>query len=114
MLCRTSSTRRSTIGISAVTAAGLDVAGAFHTQAGDGAPEGVGTICLLGALGDRMWEVFSGSSEAADGRHDPLDRWSRRVIGTLAADLGADALYPFGGPPYQPFQRWAAPLWPSA
>jgi hypothetical protein len=30
------------------------------------------------------------------------------VIGTLAADLGADALYPFGGPPYQPFQRWAA------
>lgn len=92
----------------AAAAAGLGVVGAFHPQAGDGAPEGVGTICLLGALGGRMWEVFSGSPEASDGRPDPLDRWSRRVIGNLAADLGAVALYPFGGPPYQPFQRWAA------
>lgn len=92
----------------AAAAAGLGVAGAFHTQAGDGAPEGIGTICLLGARRGRMWEVFSGSPEASDGRPDPLDRWSRRVIGDLAADLGAVALFPFGGPPYQPFQRWAA------
>ncbi len=89
-------------------AAGLRVVGAFHSRAGDGAPEGIGTICLLGALGGRMWQVFSASKEASDGRPDPLDRWSRRVIGDLAADLGAVALYPFGGPPDQPFQRWAA------
>ena len=94
--------------VARAAAVGLGVVGAFHPQAGDGAPEGVGTICLLGALGDRMWEVFSGSPEASDGRPDPLDRWSRRVIGNLAADLGAVAPYPFGGPPYQPFQRWAA------
>ena len=87
---------------------GLAVAGAFHTQAGDGAPEGVGTICLLGADGDRMWGIFRHSPEAADGRPDPLDRWSRRVIEGLAATLNAVALFPFGGPPYQPFQRWAA------
>jgi hypothetical protein len=87
---------------------GLTVVGAFHPQAGDREPEGVGTIFLLGALGDRMWEVFSGSPEASDARPDPLDRWSRRVIGNLAANLDAVALYPFGGPPYQPFQRWAA------
>ena len=89
-------------------AMGLSVVGAFHPRAGDGAPEGVGTICLLGACRDRMWQVFSGGKEASDGRPDPLDRWSRRVIGGLAAELGAVALYPFGGPPYQPFQRWAA------
>jgi epoxyqueuosine reductase QueG len=29
------------------------------------------------------------------------------VIGALAAALGARALYPFGGPPHWPFQRWA-------
>jgi hypothetical protein len=92
----------------AAAATGLDVTGAFHPQAGDGAPEGVATICLLGANRDRMWQVFSASPEAADGSPDPLDRWSRRVIGSLAADHGAVALYPFGGPPYLPFQRWAA------
>jgi epoxyqueuosine reductase len=92
----------------AVAAEGLAVVGAFHAQSGDGAPEGVRTICLLGARRGQMWEVFSGSPEAADGQPDPLDRWSRRVIERLAAELGAVALFPFGGPPYQPFQAWAA------
>ncbi|MFQ5567181.1 MAG: ferredoxin [Paracoccaceae bacterium] len=92
----------------AAAALGLAVTGAFHPRAGDGAPEGIGTILLLGARRDAMWRAFSASHEAADGRPDPLDRWSRRVIGYLAADLGAVALYPFGGPPYRPFQRWAA------
>ena len=40
-------------------------------------------------------------------RPDPVDRWSRRVIGRLACDLGAKALFPFGGPPYHPFYQWA-------
>lgn len=86
---------------------GLAVVGGFHARAGDGAPEGVGTICLLGARGRDMWDVFSGSAESKDGQPDPLDRWSRRVIGRLATELDAVALFPFGGPPYQPFQRWA-------
>jgi hypothetical protein len=89
-------------------AVGLAVVGAFRPQAGDGAPEGVTAICLLGAGNGLMWQVFSASPEASDSRPDPLDRWSRRVIGSLATDLGAVALYPFGGPPYLPFQRWAA------
>ncbi len=38
----------------AAAAAGLGIAGAFHPLAGDGAPEGIGTICLLGARGGRM------------------------------------------------------------
>ena len=92
----------------AAAAEGLAVVGAFLTQGGDGAPEGVEAICLLGADGDRMWGIFSLSPEAADGHPDPLDRWSRRVIEGLAVRLHAVALFPFGGPPYQPFQRWAA------
>ncbi len=85
---------------------GLGIAGAFHAEEGDGAPEGVGTVVLLG-FAPGGWDVFSGSAEAADGGADPLDRWSARVVGALAERLGAAALFPFGGPPYSPFLRWA-------
>jgi hypothetical protein len=91
----------------AADAVGLAIVGAFHALPGDGAPEGVGTICLLGGRGNRMWRFFSPGPEAMDGQPDPLDRWSRRVIGHLAETLDAVALFPFGGPPYLPFQRWA-------
>jgi hypothetical protein len=47
------------------------------------------------------------ATEFRDGRPDPIDRWSRRVIGHMACDLGAKALFPFGGPPWHPFIAWA-------
>lgn len=50
---------------------------------------------------------MTASAEFGDGRRDPLDRWSRRVIDALAAAMGGRALYPFGGPPFHPFLRWA-------
>ena len=53
------------------------------------------------------WDAFAASPEASDGCADPLDRWSRRVIEALARELGATALFPFGGPPWLPFQQWA-------
>jgi len=66
-----------------------------------------GTIVLLGFIGSEGWPAFAGSTEAQDGQPNPLDRWSHRVIDALAADLGGSALYPFAGPPWLPFQRWA-------
>ncbi|MGF1446641.1 MAG: ferredoxin [Pikeienuella sp.] len=87
---------------------GLGIVGAFHPGAEDGAPEGCRTLALIGANGPRMWDVFAASPEATDGEADPLDRWSTRVIGAIAAAEGAEALFPFGGPPHQPFLRWAA------
>jgi epoxyqueuosine reductase len=92
----------------AVAVWGLSVVGVFHPRSGDKMPGGVWTLCLLGADHARMWCVFEASPEATDGLADPLDRWSRRVIEAVAGDLGAIAIFPFGGPPYQPFQRWAA------
>lgn len=85
---------------------GLAVTGAFHPGSEDGAPQGTGTLILLGYGGPEMWRVFSASPEKADGARHPLDRWSARVIEAMAAELGAEALFPFGGPPYQPFIRW--------
>ncbi|MEC7537377.1 MAG: ferredoxin, partial [Pseudomonadota bacterium] len=36
-----------------------------------------------------------------------LDQWSKCAIDAVADNLGATALYPFGGTPFLPFLRWA-------
>jgi len=102
----------------AIEAAGLAPRGAFALDAAEaaGALAGVRTIVLVGVVGGRGWDAFAASPEARDGLDDPLDRFSRRAIGGLAAALGAVALYPFGDPPHWPFQRWALraePVHPS-
>jgi len=93
---------------SAVRSTGLGLVGAFHPGPEDMAPEGIGTLLLLGPADGAMWTEFQASPERSDGDPHPLDRWSRRVIDGLASRLGAEAFYPFGGPPWHPFQRWAA------
>ncbi len=55
----------------------------------------------------QWWDVFCDSPEASDGAPDPVDRWSKRVLGALAADAGARAVFPSDGPPYAPFIAWA-------
>jgi hypothetical protein len=91
----------------AAGADGLAVLGAFHPQPADAAPDGCGTLALLGPDEPRFWALFAASPERGDGGRDPLDRWSTRVIGALAGRLGARAVFPFGGPPYPPFIAWA-------
>ncbi len=74
------------------------------------------SLLLLGMVGAEQWLGFATSPEALDGLPHPLDRWSRRVVGALAEQLGVVAIYPFEGPPYWPFQAWARraePLSPS-
>ena len=78
----------------------------------DGRP--AGTLVLVGRVGRQGWSTFTTAPEYRDRLPDPLDRWSRRVIETLAADLGAAAHFPFGGPPFRPFQRWAMRAEPVA
>ncbi len=91
----------------AAAAEGLHLLGGFHPEPGDGAPEGCGTLLLLGPDGAAFWARVTGSTEFGDGRADPLNRWSERVIGGLATRFGAGALFPFGGPPWLPFLAWA-------
>jgi ferredoxin len=94
-----------------VQARGLMVRGGFHPDASDGVPplpdgRPAKTLVMLGGVGTSFWQAFQASPEAAQ-QNDPLDAWTRRVTDELASDLGAVALFPFGGPPYLPFQRWA-------
>jgi len=95
-----------------VAAHGLHLRGGFHPTAEDGVPAQVdgrapATLLLIGNIGSSLWPAFSGSVEADDGAPDPLNRWTRRVIGGIARDVRAVPLFPFGGSPYLPFQRWA-------
>jgi hypothetical protein len=104
----------------AVREVGLLARGGFHPVPGDGVPpmpggRAVETLVLVGNAGDAMWRAFQRSDRAQHPRH-PLNRWSERVIGSLALRLGGHALFPFSGPPFLPFQRWAQraePVWPS-
>ena len=93
----------------AIRRAGLVPRGALRLEESErtGALAGVQTIVLVGMAGREGWDAFSASPEASDGLADPLDRWSRRVIEALAGKLSGRALFPFGGPPYLPFQQWA-------
>ncbi len=90
----------------AADAAGLLVMGALHPDAVQARGLAHGTLILLGA-GDAFWPALRAASEARDGLPDPIDRWSKRVVGDLADRFGATARYPFGGPPYEPFIDWA-------
>jgi hypothetical protein len=90
----------------AVHAAGLEIVGGFHPGPEDTVPDGVETLLLLGPREPGFWEAVSASPEFRDCAHDPLDRWSERVIGRLAHDLGALPFFPFGEP-RRPFIRWA-------
>lgn len=84
----------------------LEVLGGFAVAEGEeGFPAGTRTLLLLGPLEPGFWPHLQAQPEWAE--PDPVDRWSRRVIGRIACDLGAKALFPFGGAPYHPFYQWA-------
>lgn len=85
----------------------LGLFGALRLTPEDGLAPGLETLVLLGPEEPGFWAHLKESPEWQDGRPDPVDRWSRRVIGRLACDLQAKALFPFGGPPHRPFYQWA-------
>ena len=105
-------TRRGYADMAAVLAdQGLQARGGFYPEASDLVPSladsETRTVVLVGNAGRRMWQVFSHSAEYRDGRADPLDRWIRQVLSQIASDRQAVVVFPFSGPPYYPFQRWA-------
>lgn len=85
----------------------LSVFGAFHLSPEDGLAPDLQTLILFGPAEPGYWPHLTAQPEWLDGRPDPVDRWSRRVIGRLACDVGGKAYFPFGGPPHHPFYQWA-------
>lgn len=109
--------------------AGLVARGGFHPEENDGVPaltsgERPATLILAGNVGGGMWQRFSAHRPAEsannEAHHTLLDDWSRntlnRAVDTLGGPQVCAPLFPFEGPPYLPFIRWAQkaePVFPS-
>ena len=77
--------------------------GWFSPGRDDRVPEGTRFVILIGNAGPQMFRRFA---RERDPVHDLMDDWCREVIGRLARDLDARAVYPFDKPPL-PFLSWA-------
>lgn len=91
---------------------GLILRGGFSFGVEELAPPGPSgeparSALLVGQAGVAAWRHFQRwrQSQAID-LADPLDSWSREVIGRVAAAFGARAVSP-SDRPYLPFQQWA-------
>lgn len=77
----------------------------FHlTPLGGFQSDGYTTV-LLAPLEPGFWSHVSQDPQFSGS--DPLDRWSAWAVTEIAAQMGARAVFPFGGPPFQPFISWA-------
>lgn len=89
---------------------GLILRGGFAFAPGEEAPAGAASaraVLLVGHGGPTIWPHFEAwREEQPSDIADPLDTWSREVIGTVAARFGARAVSP-SDQPYLPFQLWA-------
>jgi hypothetical protein len=103
---------------------GLVLRGGFHPEPADAVPpladgRPARTLAMIGNIGaaggDPMWRAFA-QARARYAGADPLNCWIRDAVTPVARAAGAAALFPFEGPPYLPFQRWAMraePVFPS-
>jgi hypothetical protein len=96
----------------ALSAHGLIVRGGFNFNADEFAPPGLSGaparyVLLVGQAGSAPWPHFLCWRESQPAElKNPLDTWSRRVIGEVAQEFGARAISP-SDKPYLPFQQWA-------
>ena len=66
----------------------------------------VKSLLIVGNAGSEIWPKFSlGWQEFQSS--DPLDHWTESELRKVAATFQFGVIFPFEGPPYYPFQRWA-------
>ncbi|MBZ9798090.1 4Fe-4S dicluster domain-containing protein [Mesorhizobium sp. ES1-4] len=96
----------------ALGANGLILRGGVLFPDHEGAPHGASgvpakSVLLVGQAGVAPWPHFlRWRATQPHGIANPLDTWSRQVIGAVAEKFGARAVSP-SDRPYLPFQQWA-------
>ncbi|WP_378950386.1 hypothetical protein [Mesorhizobium sp. ANAO-SY3R2] len=91
---------------------GLIQRGGFAFGEADDAPPGPSglparSVLLVGQAGAAPWPHFQRWRKTQPAElQNPLDSWSREVIGAVAQKFGACAVSP-SDRPYMPFQQWA-------
>lgn len=91
---------------------GLILRGGFTFQDDEERPaassgEAARSVLLIGSAGAEWWQQFQrwvGSQPGVTA--DPLDNWTREVVGRVASETGARLVMP-NDRPYAPFQQWA-------
>ncbi len=83
---------------------GLIARGGFTPLAGDGLGGDAACVVMVGNAGPAMWHSFAAARRTGA---DPMNLWTRRVLGAVAEQFGCAVVFPFEGPPWWPFQRWA-------
>jgi hypothetical protein len=98
--------------VNALSPHGLILRGGFNFGADESVPSVLSgapakSALLVGQAGSAPWPHFLRWLETQPaGLKDPLDTWSRQIIGEVAQDFGARAISP-SDKPYLPFQQWA-------
>jgi hypothetical protein len=90
---------------------GLLLRGGFYPDQEDQVPllgdaSRVETVILAGNAGPQMWSAFQQARNLTDSEMS-LNQWTEKGLSAIASTLDAEVVYPFGGPPFMPFQRWA-------
>lgn len=97
---------------SALLPHGLILRGGFDFDEGEDRPAGPSgararSVVLVGSAGAGWWPEVRRWLDSQPGAHrEPLDTWSREIVGRIAAQAGARLVMP-NDRPYAPFQQWA-------
>ena len=97
----------------ALAAHGLRLRGGWLPGAADVLPpltsgQPATVVWMIGQVGSEVWAPFAASRFSRDGLPDPMDRWSKSIGHPMAGAVGGRAIFPSDGPPWWPFQQWAA------
>ncbi|WP_421747551.1 ferredoxin [Cognatishimia sp.] len=84
----------------------MAIVGGFHPE-DDEWFKGYQTALMIGPDEPQFWPHFTTQKEFLDGLPDAMDRFSKRILQDVAADLDALTYFPSDGPPYPPFIQWA-------
>ena len=86
---------------------GLEIVGLFNPSVDTHKLEGVKTMLMIGPKEPFFWKIFKESREYHDGKEDPLDRWSERILKLIAKEQQVKTYFPFDTDKNWPFYSWA-------
>jgi hypothetical protein len=95
----------------------LRCCGGFYPVPADDLADWVATAIIVGSARNipthGFWPSFAANRPLDT---NPLEKWTTEVLSVIAADLKADVIFPFEGPPFIPILSWAEraePVYPS-